>query len=299
MAALVTYRGRHGHPRPASGHAGSPRPVVAAGLAAGLPPRRGHPGAAHRAVHRGGLDLRPAMADELVSGGVAGALGEAVAAGAAQPPYRVPRGARVHRHAPASAAHLRGGGDTAPASHRAPAEPGRDRGRRPLAGHLAPARLPPGGRPGGGGRRGRRRRGVAGGLGADLGVRLRVDGGAVEPARPRPVLTAARIHPAAARHPARRVPDRGRAAAAGGGAVAHRRGRGARRLGRASVAGPQPDAATGTPGGAPDPDPDRRRRRRRRRTAPAGTGPARRDPAAARRAGHEPGPGPGPRRNRR
>ena len=86
----------------------------------------------------------------------------------------------------------------------------------------------------------------------------------------------------------------GRDRAAGRRAVAHRRGRGAGRQGRPGAARPEPRRGAGVPGGTPDPDPGRRGRRRRRRAAPPGAGPARRHPAAAGLARHEPGHGPAP-----
>jgi hypothetical protein len=292
----VAYRGRHGYPRPASGPARPlvrPPPVVATGLAPGPVAGRGHPGSAPRAARGGGRQRRV-----LASSAGGAELDPGVADPAAQPGGRVLRGPGAHRDAEVPAAGRGRGGDTAPTGHRAPLERGLARLVRPVSGHLAPARLPSGGRPAAGGRRGRRRRDVAGGSAVHPGVRLRVDATTEQPAGPRPVVAPGPPPPDAAR-PGGRLADRGRARAAGRGAPAHRRGRVARRRGRAGAAGPQPHAATGTPGGAPNPDPDRRGRRRRRRAAPAGAGPARRYPAAAGRAGHEPGPGPDPGPDRR
>ena len=156
-----------------------------------------------------------------------------------------------------------------------------DRRGGPRAGHLAPARLPPASCPGAGGGRHRRLRDVAGGRPLRAGLRLRLDAARGEPAPARPVGAATRAPPALLRHPDGRLPDRRRDRAAGGRAVAHRRGRGAGRQGRPGAAGPEPRRGAGIPGGTPGPDPGRRGRRRRRRAAPPGAGPARRHPAAA------------------
>jgi hypothetical protein len=276
----VNYREIHGHPRP-------PRPVVAAGLAPGPLPGRRNPGAGGRAAPRSGLGRQ-----SLPSAGSAGAgdMGEAVAASAPRPGLGVHRAAAAHPDAPAPAPHHGRGADTAPAGDREPLDHSGHRRLRSVAGHLAPVRLPRAGRPDAGGSRTRRRRGVAVGCLFHAGLRLRVGAAPGELLPRRSGAFAARGRVA---YSLGCVPDRRRDPVAAGRAVAHRRGRGARRQGGWDPAGPQPRRGTGAPGGAPYPDPYRRGRRRGRRAAPAGAGPARRHPAAAGIPGHAAGHGPG------
>src|SRR6516165_4260739 len=103
IPAPVPYRGSYGRPRPASGRTRPvpPGAVVSAGLGPGPLPGRGNPGAARRGVRRDGLVLRGQLAAAVVPGGVAGEMGEAVAAAAIHPGGRLPRGAGPHPDAPA------------------------------------------------------------------------------------------------------------------------------------------------------------------------------------------------------
>ena len=278
------YRGRHGHhPRPASGSAVPPRPVVAVGLASGPLPDREHPGPARRAASwwpRASCTRRSGLLPLLFL---------VVVFLAAPGP---------HRDRSGTGCAPRPGWRSRSSRPSSPLDQGRAHQLRPLAGHLAPARLPPAGRPAAGGRRARRLRAVAGGLWCTPCCTP------TPGLPPQSLLARGQSSPPPGYIPHRlsipvgRVPDRGRDRAAGCGAAAHRRGRGARRRGRAGAAWPQPGRGTGTPGGTPDPDPDRRRRRGRRRTAAPGAGPARRHPAAAGRAGHAAGHGPGRTRRR-
>ena len=208
------YRGRHDHLRPASRRADPavpPRPVVAARLEPGPVPGRGHPGAACPATPRG-----------------LGLVGQAQGGVVACPPgSRISRGTAAHGDpATPAAGHCRGG-DTAAAGHTGPAQRAGDRRRGPHAGHLAPARLSSAGRPGAGGGRHHRLGDVAGGRTLRLGIRLRLDAACGEPAPARPVVAATRAPSALLLLPDGRLPDRRRDRAAGGRAVAHRRGRGA------------------------------------------------------------------------